>query len=123
MIPRMNAATPERQTTTEQISGLIERVTFHSDESGFCVLRVKVKGQREEVTVIGSLPSVTAGEWLVADGWWVRDKEHGLQFKASTLKTVPPTTVEGIERYLGSGLVKGIGPVLASKLVEKFGTD
>jgi exodeoxyribonuclease V alpha subunit len=94
----MNAATPERRATTEQISGLIERVTFHSDESGFCVLRVKVKGQREEVTVIGSLPSVTAGEWLVADGWWVRDKEHGLQFKASTLKTVPPTTVEGIER-------------------------
>jgi exodeoxyribonuclease V alpha subunit len=119
----MNAATPERQTTTEQISGLIERVTFHSEESGFCVLRVKVKGQREEVTVVGSLPSVTAGEWLVADGWWVRDKEHGLQFKATTLKTVPPTTVEGIERYLGSGLVKGIGPVLASKLVEKFGTD
>src|ERR1035441_9993043 len=100
----MNAATPERQPTTEQISGLIERVTFHSDESGFCVLRLKVKSQREEVTVIGSLPSVTAGEWLVADGWCVRDKEHGLKFKASTLKTVPPTTVEGIERYLGSGL-------------------
>jgi len=119
----MNAGTSERQPTTEQISGLIERVTFHSDESGFCVLRVKVKGQREEVTVIGSLPSVTAGEWLVADGWWVRDKEHGLQFKASTLKTVPPTTAEGIERYLGSGLVKGVGPILAKKLVEKFGTD
>ncbi len=119
----MNAATPERQPATEQISELIERVTFHSDESGFCVLRVKVKGQREEVTVVGSLPSVTAGEWLVADGWWVRDKEHGLQFKATTLKTVPPTTVEGIERYLGSGLVKGIGPILAKKLVEKFGTD
>jgi len=119
----MNAATPERQPTTEQVSGLIERVTFHSDESGFCVLRVKVKSQREEVTVVGSLPSVSAGEWLVADGWWVRDKEHGLQFKASTVKTVPPTTVEGIERYLGSGLVKGIGPILASKLVEKFGTD
>jgi ATP-dependent exoDNAse (exonuclease V) alpha subunit len=66
---------------------------------------------------------VSAGEWLAAEGWWVRDKEHGLQFKATTLKTVPPTTVEGIERYLGSGLVKGIGPVLASKLVEKFGKD
>ena len=69
MIPRMNAATPERQPTTEQISGLIERVTFHSDESGFCVLRVKVKGQREEVTVVGSLPSVTAGNgWLPRAG-------------------------------------------------------
>ena len=119
----MNAATPERRPATEQISGLIERVTFHNDESGFCVLRVKARGQREETTVVGSLPSVTAGEWLSAEGWWVRDKEHGLQFKATTLKTVPPTTAEGIERYLGSGLVKGIGPILAKKLVGHFGAD
>jgi len=73
--------------------------------------------------VIGALPSVTAGEWLVAEGWWVRDKEHGLQFKASSMKTVPPTTVAGIERYLASGLVKGIGPVLAKKLVGRFGAE
>src|SRR5207302_1976439 len=123
MKPSMNAANPERRTPTEQISGLIERVTFHSDESGFCVLRVKVKGQRDDVTVVGSLPSVTAGEWLAADGWWVRDKEHGVQCKAITRKTVPPTTAEGIERYLGSGLVKGIGPILAKKLVGHFGAD
>ena len=63
--------------------------------------------RRDETTVIGSSPSVTAGEWLVAEGWWVRDKEHGLQFKATSMKTVPPTTTDGIERYLGSGLVKG----------------
>jgi exodeoxyribonuclease V alpha subunit len=73
----MNAVTPERRPATEQISGLIERVTFHNDESGFCVLRVKAKGQRDDVTVVGSLPSVTAGEWLAAEGWWVRDKEGG----------------------------------------------
>ena len=109
--------------STERVSGLIERVTFHNDESGFCVLRVKASGQRDEVTVVGSLPSVTAGEWLSAEGWWVRDKEHGLQFKATTLKTVPPTTTEGIERYLGSGLVKGIGPILANKLVGRFGAE
>src|SRR5712692_8991990 len=119
----MNAATPERNPVTEEISGLIERVTFHNDESGFCVLRVRARGYRDETTVIGSLPSVTAGEWLVAEGWWVRDKEHGLQFKARSLKTVPPTTAEGIERYLGSGLVKGIGPILAKKLVERFGAE
>jgi exodeoxyribonuclease V alpha subunit len=119
----MNAATPERKPVTEEISGLIERVTFHNDESGFCVLRVKTQGHREETTVVGSLPAVTAGEWLVADGWWIRDKEHGLQFKAAMMKTVPPTTPEGIERYLGSGLVKGIGPVLAKKLVERFGAE
>ena len=88
----MNAATPERKPVTEEISGLIERVTFHNDESGFCVLRVKTRGHGEEMTVIGSLPSVTAGEWLVAEGVWVRDKEHGLQFKAAMMKTVPPTT-------------------------------
>ena len=108
---------------TETLNGFIERVTFHNDESGFCVLRVKVRGQREETTVVGSLPSVTAGEWLNAEGWWVRDKEHGLQFKATTMKTVPPTTAEGIERYLGSGLVKGIGPILAKKLVGRFGAE
>ena len=119
----MSAATPEHKSTTEEISGLIERVTFHNDESGFCVLRVRVRGQRAETTVIGSLPSVTAGEWLVAEGWWVRDKEHGLQFKARSLKTVPPTTVQGIERYLGGGSVKGIGPILAKKLVERFGAE
>jgi ATP-dependent exoDNAse (exonuclease V) alpha subunit len=113
----MNAAIPQRRPATEEISGLIERVTFHNDESGFCVLRVKARGQREETTVVGSLPSVTAGEWLAAEGWWVRDKEHGLQFKATTMKTVPPTTAEGIERYLGSGLVKGIWPIVAKKLV------
>jgi len=114
----MNAATPERKPVTEEISGLIERVTFHNDESGFCVLRVKTQGHREETTVVGSLPSVTAGEWLVAEGWWVRDKEHGLQFKAAMMKTVPPTTPEGIERYLGSGLVKGIEQALSQMLAS-----
>src|SRR3982074_2266050 len=108
----MNAAIPERRPATEEISGVIERVTFHNKENGFCVLRVKTKGHREETTVIGSLPSVTAGEWLVAEGQWVRDKEHGLQFKASTMKTVPPTTVERIERHHSSGLGKGRRPGL-----------
>src|SRR5215831_8426308 len=96
---------------SEEISGLIERVTFHSDQNGFCVLRVKTQGHRDETTVVGSLPCVTAGEWLVATGGWVRDKEHGLQFKASTMNTVPPTTADGI------------GPVLAKKLVGRFGID
>jgi exodeoxyribonuclease V alpha subunit len=85
-----------------------------------------VLGPREhldETTVVGSLPSVNAGEWLVAEDWWVRDNEHGLQFKATAMKAVPPTTVEGIERCLSSGLVKGIGPVLATKLVARFGAE
>src|ERR1700741_4137296 len=119
----MSASSQQPRTPSEEIAGLVERVTFFNEERGFSVLRVKVRGQRELVTVLGSLPSVTAGEWLVAEGWWVRDKEHGLQFKAAMMKTVPPTTTEGIERYLGSGLVKGIGPVLAKKMVERFGAE
>ncbi len=103
------------------LSGLIERVTFHSEETGFAVLRVKVKGHRDLVTVIGSIPSVTAGEWLTAEGRWVRDKDHGLQLKADFLKCSEPTSIEGIEKYLGSGLIKGIGPVYAKKLVARFG--
>jgi exodeoxyribonuclease V alpha subunit len=85
------------------------------------VLRVKVKGHRDLVTVIGSAASVTPGELIEAFGLWVNDKTHGLQFKAEQLKVVPPTTLEGIEKYLGSGMVKGIGPHFAKKLVNAFG--
>ncbi len=112
------AETPEPQ---DGLAGLIERVTFHSEETGFAVLRVKVQGHRELVTVVGSLPSVTAGEWITAQGRWIRDREHGLQLKADYLKTSAPTSKEGIEKYLGSGMVKGIGPVYARKLVNRFG--
>lgn len=103
----------------ESLTGLIERVTFFNEENGFAVL--KVKGQRELVTVVGSLPSVSAGEWLTAEGRWVHDREFGRQFRAELLKSTPPNTREGIEKYLGSGMVKGIGPVYAKKLVARFG--
>ena len=105
----------------ESLSGLIERVTFHNDENGFAVLQVKAKGHRDLVTVVGSLASVSAGEWVTAEGRWVQDREFGLQFRAEMLYSTAPTTREGIEKYLGSGMVKGIGPVYAKKLVEKFG--
>lgn len=108
-------------TPADGLSGLIERVTFHNEETGFAVLRVKVKGHRDLVTVIGSLPAVNAGEWLTAEGRWIRDREHGLQLKADFLKCSEPTSLEGIEKYLGSGLIKGIGPVYAKKLVARFG--
>ena len=110
------------KTDSITLSGLVERVTFFNEDSGFCVLRVKASGHRELVTVVGSAAAVSAGEWLTAEGTWVRDKEHGLQLKAVVLRTVPPTTPEGIERYLGSGMVKGIGPVFARRMVAEFGT-
>ena len=105
----------------ESISGLIERVTFFSEETGFAVLKLKVKGHRDLVTIVGTLPSVSPGEWLHAQGRWIRDRDHGLQFKGEILTSTPPTTLEGIEKYLGSGMVHGIGPVYARKLVEHFG--
>ncbi len=105
----------------ERIEGLVERVTFFNEENGFAVLRVKVRGQRDLVTVLGALPAVNGGEWIMAEGQWTRDPQHGLQFRAESLRSSAPNSREGIEKYLGSGLIKGIGPVLAKKLVAKFG--
>jgi exodeoxyribonuclease V alpha subunit len=106
---------------TEALAGLVERVTFHNAETGFCVLRVKVRGQRDLVTVVGHAATITPGEFIQASGSWVNDRTHGVQFKASFLKAAAPTTVEGIERYLGSEMIRGVGPVYARKLVRAFG--
>jgi exodeoxyribonuclease V alpha subunit len=81
----MNAPAPERSAPTAQLSGVIERVTLFNEESGFCVLRIKAPGHREEVTVIGSLPSVSAGEWLSGEGWWGRRRHWGLRFAMTVL--------------------------------------
>src|ERR1019366_5500985 len=81
------------------------------------------KGHRDLVAVVGSLASVSAGEWVTAEGSWVQDREFGLQFRADMLNSTAPTTREGIEKYLGSGMVKGIGPIYARKLVEKWGEN
>src|ERR1039457_6087520 len=117
----MGESSPGLNTPTEEIAGLVERVTFFNEESGFAVLRVKVRGHRDQVTVLGSVPAISAGGWLTGNGWWARDKEHRLQFKAQFLKATPPTTSEAVERSLGGGFVKGVGPVLAKKLVAHFG--
>ena len=107
----------------EPLSGLVERVTFHSAETGFCVLRVKVRGHRELVTVLGSAASIQPGEFVQASGRWDNHREHGIQFKTTFLKVMPPNTKEGIEKYLGSGMIRGIGPHFAKKLVKAFGEE
>jgi exodeoxyribonuclease V alpha subunit len=99
----------------------VERVTFHNPDNGFCVLRVKARGQRDLVSVIGHAPAISAGEFVQATGTWVNDRTHGPQFKASFLRAAPPTTLEGIEKYLGSGMIRGIGPVYGKRLVRAFG--
>ena len=114
----------QNQHTTaiaETLSGLIEDVVFFNEENGFAIIKVKASGHRDPVTIVGSLPSVNPGEWVSAQGRWVQDRQFGRQFRAELLTSTPPSTREGIEKYLGSGMVKGIGPTYAKKLVAKFG--
>ena len=82
----------------DSLSGLIERVTFFNEENGWAVLKVKAKGHRDLASVVGSLASVSAGEWVTAEGHWVQDKEFGQQFRAQILNSTAPTTREGIEK-------------------------
>ena len=112
---------PTDASDREPLSGLVERVTFHSSETGFCVLRVKVRGHRDLVTVLGSAADIHSGEYVQASGRWERHREHGMQFRALFLQVTAPTSLEGIERYLGSGMIKGIGPHFAKQLVKTFG--
>ncbi|WP_036262892.1 SF1B family DNA helicase RecD2 [Methylocapsa aurea] len=116
MKPAVSAA-----SSRETLVGSVERVTFHNEENGFAVLRVKARGRRDLVAVVGHAASISAGEFIHAVGVWLTDRTHGLQFKADLLKTTPPTTAEGIEKYLGSGMVRGIGPKLANRIVAAFG--
>ena len=83
-------------STQEVLAGLVERVTFHNTENGFCVLRAKARGHRDLVTVIGHAATISAGEWITASGEWVNDRTHGQQFKARFLKTSEPTSIDGI---------------------------
>ncbi|MBM6594831.1 SF1B family DNA helicase RecD2 [Microvirga pudoricolor] len=106
---------------TEHLVGSVERVTFHNDETGFCVLQVKARGHRKLVTLVGHVPRVALGELVEASGAWMNDRHHGFQFRAETIATSAPTTAEDLQRYLGSGLIKGIGPSAAGRLVASFG--
>ena len=107
----------------EYLSGQVERITYHDPERGFCVLRVAIQARREPATVVGHVAQVAVGEHVHATGAWVHDRVHGQQFKADWLRVSPPDSPDGIRRYLGSGLIKGIGPHLATLLVEAFGAS
>ena len=108
-------------STREVLAGIVERVTFHNAENGFCVLRIKARGHRDLITVVGHAAVIAAGEWVTASGEWVNDRTHGQQFKSRFMRTSAPTSIDGIEKYLGSGMIRGIGPVYARKMVRAFG--
>jgi exodeoxyribonuclease V alpha subunit len=113
--------TEPQPSNREVLAGLVERVTYQNADNGFCVIRVKARGHRDLVTVVGHAAVISAGEWITAAGEWMNDRTHGQQFKARFLKTSAPTSVEGIEKYLASGMIRGIGPVYAKKLLGAFG--
>src|SRR6201747_3200581 len=103
---------PQPESSTQEVlAGLVERVTYHNAENGFCVLRAKARGHRDIVTVVGHAATIAPGEWITASGEWINDRTHGQQFKARFLRTSAPSSVEGIEKYLGFGMIRGIGPI------------
>ena len=114
--PMSFSSSPEQET----LEGSIEIVTYHNEENGFCVLKVRVKTHKNPVAVLGSLPSVTVGAEITAQGEWIHDRRFGQQFKASQMDIKPPSTTDGLEKYLSSGLIKGVGKINAKKLVTKF---
>ncbi|HHN93467.1 MAG TPA: ATP-dependent RecD-like DNA helicase [Anaerolineae bacterium] len=108
---------------SDRLQGIVERVTYYNEETGYSVLRLSVTGQPGLITVVGNLPEVQPGESLRLEGSWTVHPQYGRQFKAERCEQVLPATVEGIKKYLGSGLVKGVGPVIAARIVQQFGAD
>jgi exodeoxyribonuclease V alpha subunit len=108
---------------SDQLQGTVERVTYYSEETGYSVIRLNVEGRADLLTVVGNLPEVQPGESLRLEGTWTTHPQYGRQFKAERCEQILPATVEGIKRYLGSGLIKGVGPVTAARIVQRFGTD
>ena len=102
----------------EEIHGYIERITFQSPENGFTVARLKERGKRELTAIVGTMPSVQAGESIACRGRWREDPNYGLQFQVESYDVEAPQSIQGIKKYLGSGLIKGIGPAFAERIVE-----
>ena len=107
----------------ERVEGTIERVTYSNEESGWTVLQLLVAGRREPLPVVGNLPGAQPGEWISARGQFRYHPEYGEQFHAESYRSERPATLVGIQRYLGSGMVRGLGPTLAARIAEKFGVQ
>jgi exodeoxyribonuclease V alpha subunit len=105
------------------IYGFLERITYHNEENDFVVAKLQEKGKRELTTIVGNLTAINPGESLKLTGRWVHNKKFGEQFQVETYEVTVPATVHGIRKYLGSGLIKGIGPIMAERIVKKFTLD
>src|SRR5258708_23307850 len=117
------AALHADRSPVEYLEGIVERVTFHADDSGYTVLRFNVPGERDLVTVIGRFPEIHAGQTLRLTGYYREHPKYGRQFQCLHAQETKPATLTGLQKYLGSGLIKGIGPVTAKSIVKHFGLD
>ncbi len=106
---------------SESIRGCIDLITYYNHESGYLIARLVPEGKRERITVVGTVAALKEGETIEVEGAWVNHSKYGRQFKIETYRQVHPSTLEGIQKYLGSGLIKGIGPVSARRIVDHFG--
>jgi exodeoxyribonuclease V alpha subunit len=117
---------PTNQTShipTEYLQGIVERVTYHAEDSGYTVARLKVPGERDLITIVGRFPDIHAGQTLRLTGYWREHLKYGRQFQVTHAQETKPATLTGLEKYLGSGLIKGIGPVTARRIVAHFGLE
>ncbi|MGB0983417.1 MAG: ATP-dependent RecD-like DNA helicase [Saprospiraceae bacterium] len=111
------------QNRDNEIKGYIERITFQSEETGFTVARLKEVGRRDLTVIVGAMPSIQEGEVVVCKGSWKNDKNFGWQFQVNDYEVELPSTIAGIKKYLGSGMIKGIGNAFAERIVKYFGKD
>ncbi|GIF36674.1 SF1B family DNA helicase RecD2 [Actinoplanes xinjiangensis] len=114
---------PETSRPPHVLEAVLERLTYVNEETGYTVARVAHKSSTDLLTVVGALLGAQPGESLRLSGWWSSHPQYGRQFEVVSYTTVLPATIQGIRRYLGSGLVKGIGPVFAERIVDHFGLD
>ena len=119
--PSKNRQTKLGRSSVSELEGQIERITYTNEETGYTVARIRATGYSEPITAVGKLIAPSPGELLKMEGAWMDHPKFGRQFKVTRYRTVVPSSIEGIRRYLGSGLIKGIGPVMASRIVEEFG--
>ncbi len=119
------SSSPREQEThpTEHVQGIVERVTYHAEDSGYTVARLKASGVRDLVTIVGRFPDIHAGQSLRLVGYWRDHAKYGQQFQVVQAQETKPATLTGLEKYLGSGLIKGIGPVTARRIVAHFGLE
>lgn len=118
-----NANPTSTQPRTEQLQGVVERLTYASPESGYSVARLKIPGERDLITIVGSFANLQAGQTLKLIGFWRDHPKYGAQFQVTQYTETKPATLTGIEKYLGSGLIKGVGPVNAKRIVAHFGLE